>query len=81
MKSRSLLTLAMIAAMLAGCTTVPRAINPSPEGTIIRYNEFFTSPGEALAAAQKICAGYGRNAVLQNKSGTTEIVASYSCER
>lgn len=81
MTPRAVLSLILFAAGLAGCTMTPRAINPSPEGTIIRYDEFFTSEAEALAAAQKICAGYGRNAVLQNRTGTTEIIASYSCER
>lgn len=81
MSPRAILSLILVVPALAGCTTAPKAINPSPEGTIIRYDEFFTSEAEALAAAQKICAGYGRNAVLQNRTGTTEIVASYSCER
>ena len=81
MSPRAILSLILVVAALGGCTTAPKAINPSQEGTIIRYNEFFTSQAEALAAAQKICAGYGRNAVLQNRNGTTEIIASYSCER
>jgi len=81
MKPCAIPSLILVAAALTACTTAPRAINPSQEGTIIRYDEFFTSQAEALAAAQKICAGYGRNAVLQNRTGTTEIIASYSCER
>jgi hypothetical protein len=81
MKPPAVWPLTLIVVALAGCTTAPRAINPSQEGTIIRYDEFFTSPAEALAAAQKVCAGYGRNAVFQSRTGTTEIIASYSCER
>ena len=72
------LVLGLVLASLAACTAAPVLLNGSEEGVMVRYSTAGRSD-EAVAAAQTWCGQYGRKAVLQGASTTTDIFETFSC--
>jgi starvation-inducible outer membrane lipoprotein len=75
-------TLLGIAILLAGCSTPPVLLNGSDQGVVVRYSQSSGSVTEAVAAAEKFCAQYGRKAVQgEGDASTGDTFVSFSCEK
>jgi hypothetical protein len=81
MKALRIVPLGM-ALVLAGCGTPPVLLNGSDQGVVVRYSQSSGSATEAVAAAEKFCAQYGRKAVQGDGDASTgDTFVSFTCDK
>ena len=81
MKRNRFLVLGMLAMTLGACTAKPVLLNASEQGVVVRYDPNRVTASDAAAAAQGLCAKYGRNAVQGDTALTGEVFVTFSCEK
>jgi hypothetical protein len=79
MNSYRVLLAGLVLVGLVACSSEPVVLNESQEGMVVRYNPNAVSSAEAAAAAQKVCATYGRKAVFKAIGFTGDVFATYAC--
>jgi uncharacterized protein YcfL len=67
----------------AGCgSSPPVLLNGSDQGVVVRYSQSSATSADAVAAAGKFCAQYGRKAVQGDANLLTgDTYVSFSCEK
>ncbi len=71
-----------LVALVGGCASTPVLLNASPEGVVVRYSQGSTTSADAVAAAAKHCAQYGRQAVQgDGNSATGDTFVSFTCQK
>lgn len=68
---------------IAGCgSSPPVLLNGSDQGVVVRYSQSGATSADAVAAAGKFCAQYGRKAVQGDASLLTgDTYVSFSCQK
>jgi hypothetical protein len=80
MRSISVLAFALLLS-IAACSAPPVLLNGSREGVVVRYSQAGATSADALAAATKHCAQYGRKAVQGDANLMTgDTFVSFTCQ-